>query len=219
MSDVSRRAALLGATLGTAALMGAATKSALGATSEFEKSTDSHRDLGKFVKELKDEITDINQWGLSFKFAHQCIYRVSGGDSGLWQRCPIWVKNAPYDANCCSGASDVTLGGERWPQDYAPTNWARFERRGESDWTYYFAGQHHKDGGWRWNSGSRFKKDRYENGYLYTISFEDRYGDDYNDLIIQAAFVTRFRFDIEETGYNSERNAVRSESVEEVPLR
>src|SRR5262249_22463930 len=152
-------------------------------------------DLGQFVRNDFDTIyagTNVWRWQIDGK--HQLIHRVVGGDAGLWQRCLVYVRNAPPDQKPLPpGDVDFILGGEIWP---TPTDWARVQVH-DGTWTYYFGGQCHQDGNWHWDRGVRVRRDYYANGVAMTFSFDDSGSDDgdYNDFIIEADILWVYSFD------------------------
>jgi hypothetical protein len=144
--------------------------------------------LGRFVRNEFDNIlAGVNVYRIWLEGHHQVHYRVAGGESGLWQRCVVYVRNAPpANTPLPAGNIDLILGGEFWA---TPTGWSAFEPH-SGTYTYYWGGAYHKDGGWHWDSGVRERKDVYANGIVWTLNYDDT-GDhpDYNDYTIEVACV------------------------------
>lgn len=155
----------------------------------------AHPDLGRFVRTESDNIhAGINIWSWTINGKHQLLHRVAGGDAGLWQRVLVYMRNAPAGQDPLPpGDIDFIMGGEIWP---TPTDWSRVQTH-DGTWTYYFAGQSHRDGGWRWDRGLRVRRDYHQNGVALTISYDDAgSGDgDYNDYIIEANVLWVYSFD------------------------
>jgi len=155
----------------------------------------AHPDLGRFVRNESDNIyAGVNVFRIWIHGHHRIIHRVSGGDAALWQRCLVYMRNAPPDQNPLPpGNADFILGGQIWP---TPTDWSKVEAH-EGTWTYYWAGQSHKDNAWRWDRGVRVRKEIYANGMEWRLAFDDcgSSDGDYNDFTIEVDAAWAWRAD------------------------
>jgi hypothetical protein len=129
---------------------------------------------------------------------HQLYFRVKCGKAAFHQRVRVWM------AGPGSGSSpppftgvppDYVLGGAFTP---SPSDWQKFPvQPGEKD--YWFAGEHKPPtaSDWRRDAAVGHSYDRYDNGTLSTVGWDDTGGDrDFNDIVLEVAVVyRRFFFD------------------------
>jgi hypothetical protein len=146
--------------------------------------------LGNFRTTFRDEkIPHKNIEVVHTTENHQVFYRVAGGSGGLWQRCLAWIRKEKPRGQVPGENPDAGMGGEIWP---SPTDWSAFPEQTGPDTTYYWFGHYHKNRRWHPDKGIRVKGDRYENGLLVTLFFDDTGEDwDFDDFIIEVAMVFR----------------------------
>lgn len=119
---------------------------------------------------------------------HQVWYRISGGDALFRQRLRVYLENAaPLPQNQLP--PDSALVQELTSN--TPTDWFTLPVQ-TGIYTYYFDGDHRTTPNSPWANGRGIvvKRTKFRNGNLYELGFEDQVSlDDYNDLIIQVAFL------------------------------
>lgn len=119
---------------------------------------------------------------------HQVWYRVSGGDALFRQRLRVYREPAPPR-----------------PQNQLPPESARVQEimtNTPTSWfvlpaatgvvTYYFDGDHRVRANAAWENalGLRVQRNRFDNGNLFDLGFEDQASlDDFNDLEVQVAIL------------------------------
>lgn len=139
----------------------------------------------------------VNIWivwvGASF---HQVLARITGGNLGApnyFQRTIVHQLNGPPPGGAGLPGVQIDLFGGSWA---TPTDWHAYEPK-RTEHSYYFGGQHHQDGGWRWDAGVLVEKTPYTNGWLWRVSYEDGHDARYNDHILEIALVWVHSFDAE----------------------
>ena len=138
---------------------------------------------------------------------HQLYARLVGGEALFHQRIYCWFSEPGEAPPPFTGKPPLfVLGGG----PAAPSQWVKFPVR-QGDTGYWFAGEHLRPGesSWRRDTGVRHRFDRYQNGTLSTVVWEDAADADFNDLVMEVAVVFRrnyFRFiDLFELSEQEER--------------
>jgi hypothetical protein len=179
-------------------------------------------DLGCFVRSEHGFQVDSNSF-LWLEFApwevqngalvflpHQVYVRIKCGEAAFFQRTRAWM--APYGSNpipLLGTPPDHVLGGNQRP--YA-SDWVKFPvQSGPKD--YWFAGEHRDptQASWQGNASVGHSFDRYDNGTLSTVGWDDTGGDlDYDDLTMEVAVVyRRSYFDFLEPVFTTEARSER----------
>lgn len=160
-------------------------------------------DLGCFVKNEHPFAVDSNfflwneyaPWeivnGAVVYIPHQVYFRIKCGEAAFYQRVGAWMSPYMSGPTPLMGVPpDFLLGGDHRPY---PTDWVKFSvQSGPKD--YWFAGEHRNPAqpNWQRNASVGHSFDRYVNGTLSTVGWDDSGGDrDYNDLIMEVAVVYR----------------------------
>jgi hypothetical protein len=138
--------------------------------------------------------------------------RVEGGNLGApnyFQRTIVNTLNAPPPGGNGLPGVQIDLLGGSWA---TPTDWHAYEPQSTTH-SYFFAGQFHEDGQWRWDAGILEEKTPYQNGILWRLSYEDGHDSRYNDHILQVAITWVHRYRMLDAGGD-----IRTESCEVAPL-
>jgi len=161
-------------------------------------------DLGCFVRNEHPFEVDSNfffwneypPWqminGQPFYIPHQVYARVKCGEAAYYQRIRAWM--APEGTNPLSlllQPPHHVLGGDHRP---TPSDWVRFPVQKGPQY-YWFAGEHRPptQPDWRRDASVGHVFDRYQNGTLSTVGWDDAGGDlDYDDLTMEVAVVYRW---------------------------
>jgi hypothetical protein len=125
---------------------------------------------------------------------HQIYARIKCGEAAFFQRVRAWM--APFNTNpiaLLGVPPDFVLGGDQTPY---PSDWVKFPvQSGLKD--YWFMGEHRNPNGGSWTGDASVghSYDRYTNGTLSTVGWDDTGGDlDYDDLQMEVAVVYRRRY-------------------------
>lgn len=163
-------------------------------------------DLGSFVKHEHpfEEDSRFFLWnefppwelagGTVHYLPHQLYFRVKYGEAAHHQRVSVWMSPTGSPPPPFTGLPpDYVLGGAFPP---TPSDWQKFPvQSGAKD--YWFAGEHKPAAASTWSrdSGVGHSYDRYANGTLSTVGWDDTGEDfDFNDLVLEVAVVRRHSF-------------------------
>ena len=160
-------------------------------------------DLGCFVRNEHGFQVDANfflwmefppwefQNGQPVYLPHQVYFRIKCGEAAFYQRVRAWMAPAGSSPIPLLGTTpDHVLGGDHPPR---PSDWVKFPvQSGPKD--YWFAGEHRNPAQttWQGDASVGHSFDRYDNGTLSTVGWDDAGGDlDYDDLTMEVAVVYR----------------------------
>lgn len=125
---------------------------------------------------------------------HQVYARIKCGRAAFHQRVRAWMTPPSTNPLSLLGAPpDHVLGGDHPPR---PGDWVKFPvQQGEK--LYWFAGEHRPptDAVWRGDAAVGHSFDRYDNGTLSTVGWDDTGGDrDFDDAVMEVAVVYRWPY-------------------------
>ena len=160
-------------------------------------------DLGCFLRQEHDFALDANfflwleyaPWELQNNtivfIPHQVYFRIKCGEAGYYQRVRAWMASYNSDPISLLGMiPDYVLGGDHQPY---PSDWVKFPvQSGPKD--YWFGGEYRNPSqpNWQRDASVGHSFERYDNGTLSTVGWDDTGQDkDYDDLILEVAVVYR----------------------------
>jgi hypothetical protein len=122
---------------------------------------------------------------------HQVYFRIKCGEAAFYQRVRAWMAPSGSNPSLLLGTTpDHILGGDYRPY---PSDWVKFPvQSGPKD--YWFAGEYRNpsEPSWRGDASVGHSYDRYDNGTISSVGWDDTGGDlDYDDLMMDVAVVYR----------------------------